>query len=221
MSLAPPVLFGARQQRRRRRGILSMSKHRKAPLPPHWTELATPGICRWCDQPVLNTEGKPRRSSWHPECVTAFKLIHWPAETRKAIYDRDHGICARCGVDSESRRRMWLDTWQLWSWLARKYFEDQYRNGGLQITSWGNFSDIVRKAVDLALKEAGSTHAEPTPWQHDHIRPLIEANGDIAFWQLDNIQTLCTRCHVQKGKEDNRRRKEQGSPPLPTLSAGF
>lgn len=48
-------------------------------------------------------------------------------------------------------------------------------------------------------------------WQHDHIRPLVEANGDISFWHLDNIQTLCTACHVAKGKEDSRRRKAQRS----------
>lgn len=33
------------------------------------------------------------------------------------------------------------------------------------------------------------------------------ANGDISFWMLGNIQTLCTKCHIAKGKEDNARRR--------------
>lgn len=45
-------------------------------------------------------------------------------------------------------------------------------------------------------------------WQADHIRPLLEANGDISYFLLANLQTLCHECHIAKGKEDNRRRKE-------------
>jgi len=41
-------------------------------------------------------------------------------------------------------------------------------------------------------------------WQHDHIRPLVEANGDIAFWELDNIATLCTPCHKEKTAAESR-----------------
>jgi hypothetical protein len=35
-------------------------------------------------------------------------------------------------------------------------------------------------------------------WHLDHIRPLIESNGDIRFWQMDNLQTLCKTCHIAK-----------------------
>ena len=35
-------------------------------------------------------------------------------------------------------------------------------------------------------------------WQMDHIVPLIEAQGDIAYWRLPNLQTLCKPCHKAK-----------------------
>lgn len=35
-------------------------------------------------------------------------------------------------------------------------------------------------------------------WQMDHIVPLIEANGDLQYWRLGNLQTLCKRCHTTK-----------------------
>lgn len=35
-------------------------------------------------------------------------------------------------------------------------------------------------------------------WNMDHITPLIEANFDIQYWQLSNLQTLCKPCHKVK-----------------------
>ena len=42
----------------------------------------------------------------------------------------------------------------------------------------------------------------------DHIRPLAEQKGlkpdelDWSYWQMDNLQTLCYKCHKEKsGKE--------------------
>lgn len=62
------------------------------------------------------------------------------------------------------------------------------------------------KSLDFARQRM--LHAGGDFWQADHIRPLVEANGDWSFFTLDNLQTLCTACHIEKGKEDNRRRKQ-------------
>ncbi len=35
-------------------------------------------------------------------------------------------------------------------------------------------------------------------WEVDHIRPLIEANGNIEFWKTPNLMTLCGDCHKKK-----------------------
>lgn len=37
-----------------------------------------------------------------------------------------------------------------------------------------------------------------TGWEMDHIKPLIEAKGDISYWRLDNCTTLCRACHAKK-----------------------
>jgi 5-methylcytosine-specific restriction endonuclease McrA len=42
----------------------------------------------------------------------------------------------------------------------------------------------------------------PLEWHMDHIKPLIEANGDISYWQLPNLQTLCTPCHTTKTSQE-------------------
>ena len=37
-----------------------------------------------------------------------------------------------------------------------------------------------------------------TKWHMDHIVPLIEAAGNIKYWQMGNLQTLCKSCHIIK-----------------------
>jgi 5-methylcytosine-specific restriction endonuclease McrA len=32
----------------------------------------------------------------------------------------------------------------------------------------------------------------------DHIKPLIEAQGNLDYWRLTNLQTLCHDCHKKK-----------------------
>lgn len=186
--------------------------HRKPPLPAHY---GTPrkGFCRWCAEPVLNGKGEATTGTWHPACVVAFKLIHWPAVTRAAVFERDKGICARCGVDADLQRRADRETARLWYWLARRHFDERVVRGELKVSAWGECYTLANREVEKQQNESGRTARGPA-WEHDHIRPLVEAKGDLSFWALDNIQTLCRACHVQKGKEDNaRRRAARQQPP--------
>ena len=46
-------------------------------------------------------------------------------------------------------------------------------------------------------------------WQCDHKKPLIEAKGDINYWMLGNLQTLCNGCHsIKTAAENSARRKK-------------
>lgn len=35
-------------------------------------------------------------------------------------------------------------------------------------------------------------------WHMDHVKPLVEAKGDISYWKLSNLQSLCDTCHKLK-----------------------
>jgi 5-methylcytosine-specific restriction endonuclease McrA len=52
-------------------------------------------------------------------------------------------------------------------------------------------------------------------WQMDHIIPLINANGELKYWMLGNLQTLCNSCHNVKtaleAGDRARKRKEKKS----------
>ncbi len=130
-------------------------------MPESMKAMATKGTCRWCAKPIVKADGAPDlRKTWHPACVTDYKIACSSSDQRRAVYARDKGVCARCGRDTDAERR-------------------------------GHFRRLTY-------------HNTGKLWQADHIKPLID------------LQTLCTKpCHVEKGKEDNRRRKAAlEGPPL-------
>lgn len=58
-------------------------------------------LCRWCELEV-----PPRRltfcSDW---CVNEWKLRTQPGYLREQVLERDHGVCADCGIDCEAELR--------------------------------------------------------------------------------------------------------------------
>lgn len=60
---------------------------------------------------------------------------------------------------------------------------------------------VTRMAVykrDKAKCACCGIHCGKGVWHMDHIKPLYQANGDIDYWRLGNLQTLCTECHKDK-----------------------
>lgn len=60
-----------------------------------------------CGDPILKKDGVTinTRASWHPICVTEYRLIHFPNDTRRAVWQRDKGRCYLCGT--RVGRREW------------------------------------------------------------------------------------------------------------------
>lgn len=57
------------------------------------------GHCRWCGLAIIGGGGQlAKRCKWHDHCLTEYKLLAWPAETRKAVWKRDAGVCLDCGA---------------------------------------------------------------------------------------------------------------------------
>ena len=141
-----------------------------------WTEYpkAPDGSneCRWCHGPVKGTN---KQKVWcGPVCVAEFQAAKGNSgPLRSVVFDRDKGMCARCGLDCRAfelrmRKRV--------SWAKRA----------------GRFVFLTR--LRNACIKRGFDHWNDSHWQADHILARHEG-GDS---QMSNIQTLCIPCHKHK-----------------------
>ncbi len=141
--------------------------HRKPPLPESMTQPRRPGWCRWCGLEILVEGKRVTRRTWHPECVTEYFITCSSKEQRKALFQRDKGICAKCGIDTCEQAKSGVP-------------EDQFK-----------FIKCGRRTGRF--------------WQADHVVALVNAGRDLRMWTLENLQTLCTKCHTTKTADDIRK----------------
>ena len=60
-----------------------------------------PRVCRWCGSPVP----RGRFTFCGAPCVHEWRLRTDPTYLRERVFERDRGVCADCGLDTEALRR--------------------------------------------------------------------------------------------------------------------
>lgn len=93
------------------------------------------GCCHWCGGPVVS----PRRTWCSEACVTEWTVRTSGAAVRAAVYERDHGICTECGIDTtaekrtryEASGRTWHDHWGIRADWDADHIVAVWRGGGL------------------------------------------------------------------------------------------
>jgi 5-methylcytosine-specific restriction endonuclease McrA len=125
-------------------------------------------LCRWCNLEV------PRGritfcSAW---CVNEWKLRTDPGYLRDRVFERDAGICARCGVD-----------------CVAELLKLKFSRGRKRPAAWSQWGLKPGQRSSL--------------WDADHIVPVVEGGGEC---DLENLRTLCIRCHRDVTAELRQRR---------------
>ena len=140
-------------------------------------------LCRFCG---ALCEGR-RTSYCSNTCVHEWMIRSDPTYARAAVFERDHGVCAACGVDTEPLADA-LAALRWWPEMAR---------GAVAALGWSR-SDIVVRGV-LVQNGQGVDHRERVAavvlWHADHIVPVVHGGGACG---LENLQTLCAPCHRRK-----------------------
>ena len=155
-----------------------------ARAPPHEFHNVGRGWCRFCGGVTLLPDDRPApRRNWHPECVHIWKIASSSDYARRVVWDRDHGICAGCGVDTATLWAGWTHGPKLLIWLGVGAGVAEYQK------------------------------IEPrTRWELDHRTPLWRVDraafGAFWYWTLDNLQTLCSACHAEKTRREARERAQ-------------
>lgn len=170
------------------------------------------------------------RINWHSQaCVDAWKAINDPETIRRAILERDQGICAKCGVDCNKAYGEWRRAMSEASKLiGRLEYIDRFQ------MEWNDRTGCMafRQPPHLTVKEhrrritelrakwnppGNWTAGRSSGWDADHIVPVIEGGG---LCGLENYRTLCHPCHKAATKALAGRRAEQRAKPekdAPTL----
>lgn len=150
-------------------------------------------LCRQCNQEVP----KGRRSFCSDPCVEIWKIRSSASYAAEKVLERDHGICALCGLDCvalmQELRQLREQS------LIAKYGELGHR---LKYMEWHNptgFVDddalaFVRRCRELELPRTYRL-LNRRLWDLDHIIPVIDGGGSCG---LDNLRTLCLKCHKQE-----------------------
>jgi 5-methylcytosine-specific restriction protein A len=80
-------------------------------------------LCRWCGEETP----KGRFTFCSDGCVHAWRIRSDPGYLREQVFRRDRGVCAQCGLDTESLRK---DMRKL-DYAARRRFEKDWGIDGL------------------------------------------------------------------------------------------
>lgn len=139
-------------------------------------------VCRFC----LGEVKPPRRTFCGEECVHNWKIRNDSKYMRALVYERDLGKCAICTVDTRYLKIQWED-------LAHSIRFSR--------------ADIKTDPKYVAfLREIRMTHIEvqKTFWHADHIIPVFAGGADGG---IDNIRSLCVKCHKEVTKKQIKSRK--------------
>lgn len=169
-----------------------MSKKRHVTLPPLRKDENGNPLCRWCRGPLQ----PPRRSWCSDKCVQEYLLLSSPQAIRRAIFERDRGICAICGVATMAWKRAYEDELErLYGILRSKMILAQEERKAL----WDEVGR-VHDRMKYLRKYLGS-HC----WEAHHIIAVVEGGGECG---LEGYQTLCLSCHKGQTKELRARLKK-------------
>lgn len=155
-------------------------------------------LCKWC--PNLVPKGRVYFCS--KVCAFEVQIRRDASFLRARTKERDHGVCAACGIDTAQLRRILKHaTRALIYWMNLPRYEGNAYWFNLQMKSaWGY--QLWRHVNDM------------TKWEADHIVEVVDGGAPY----LENIQTLCLPCHKAKTKamhgERAAKRRAQKQPPL-------
>lgn len=155
---------------------------RKLPKGPNGRNL-----CRRCGKEVSGR----RLTFCSDACVTEHRLRTDANYVRQKVYERDRGICAACGLDTDALSKSLLSIWLQ---------DPKAAHQNAWIHGFGN-----------AFKYVSNTWRGYKPrslWHADHIVGVAENGG---CGGLDSYQSLCVPCHQKKSALATKARRKRST----------
>lgn len=134
-----------------------------------------------------------RQKSWRHlhagKCVREYELAKgYSKAIRRAVFERDHGICALCKIDAYSlEKSLFLYPGKLVNFRTTP----RARINALD-AAFARDREIMRSWAFAHGFPAGGKCF----WEADHIVPVVEGGTHA----LENLRTLCVPCHKGQTK---------------------
>ncbi len=142
-------------------------------------------LCRWCGKEVP----PGRRTFCSSACTHEWRLRSSSSYLREKLYERDRGVCEKCGRDTR-KMQMRLEDEQTEAMKRCGVFGDkplaEWRKDPLYLAF------LKKPPFPLTIKEA-----DKSLWQADHRREVADGGG---LCGLDGFRTLCLWCHKDATK---------------------
>lgn len=145
-------------------------------------------LCRWCGTEVE----PPRRTFCGDDCVHEWSIRQSPSYARHHVYLRDKGVCALCGVDTRKQAAE----------LRAEFEVHRYTERPLAAKEKAFYARL--KSLKIPTTRWYTNGSTEGCWDMDHATPVSEGGGSCG---LDNLRTLCMRCHHQQTRQLRRRQK--------------
>lgn len=167
--------------------------------------------CRECGKDVPG-----RRRTWcSDECVEHHLVCSSTQHARVRLIERDEGICEHCGIDclrieaeaavarAEAQVLAGRDKRNILRWKTHNH-----------LLAFKEYERHLKSLLEPILSPVGMMNywKRTSFWDADHIVPVSEGGMDGG---LDNLQTLCLKCHKGKTNRGQTRRriaKKAGKP---------
>jgi len=129
-------------------------------------------------------------------------------------------LCRWCSLEVPKGRRTFCSDWCVHEWRLRSdpgylrecvFERDRGRCAACGLDTVAAWNHLMRQRRDrraLAFRDWSLPRGRSSLWDADHIVPVSEGGGEC---DLDNLRTLCLRCHRKATADLRRRRSTIGS----------
>lgn len=156
-------------------------------------------LCTWCGREVV----PPRITFCSDLCVHHWTLRTSGSYLRTMVRERDRGVCAACGLDTERLRNLLVPSWPvvLRAFCAERRLDASLTTWTPEVMAEWDFlrTKLARWAAKLRVRAnpvwLRRIEKQQDLWDADHAVAVEDGGGCCG---LDNLQTLCALCHGSK-----------------------
>lgn len=163
-------------------------------MPPGWQEKIDKDLCPVCGKPNKRTAFR----CCSTECTAAFwknEGVYRASKLPEKCFKRDDYTCRHCGANNKEEEK-WQERFTTWLCpFYGKNLPDGFTRKG-EYKQWFNKEQgRFTSPQEVYETQTGDKCPETVNFECDHVIPIALGGAE---YDLNNLQTLCEKCHRKK-----------------------